>query len=192
MKLFNFFLNFLSRYKKTLALILIVSTTTLLISNAISIWLSDFHNLTLPTIGNIKTLGVEAYWDPDGENRTETIYWETVWAGTTRNVTLYIRSVSNVETTLHIHTSNITPPEISEYIDLSWDYNGSVFSPDEIIPVTLFLSAPGDMSFSRYLIDNNVTQFNIDIHFVAYERPTPQKLSKDGMFQFPENPVKHT
>jgi len=169
MKLFNFFFTFLRQHKKTLLLIVIVSTTTVLTSSAISIWLSDFHNLTLPTIGNIKTIGVEAYWDPNCENRTETIDWNTVWPGSTKNVTLYIRSVSNVKTTLHLNTSNITPANISEYLNLSWDYDGTPLNPNEIIQVTLFLSASDDKSFSRYLIDNDVTDFNIDIHIVSYE-----------------------
>jgi len=169
MKLLNSLFALLRQHKKTLLLILIVSTATILISSAISIWLSNFHNLTLPTIGTIKTIGVEAYWDPNCENKTETIDWDTVWPGSTKNVTLYIRSVSNVKTALHLNTSNITPSNISEYLNLSWNYDGTPLNPDGIIPVTLFLSASSDKSFSRYLIANNVTDFSIDIHVVAYE-----------------------
>ncbi len=169
MKHFNSLFTFLLQHKKSLLLIVIVSTTTVLISSAISIWLSDFHNLTLPTIGTIKTIGVEAYWDPNCENKTETIDWNTLWPGTTKNVTLYIRSVSNVKTAIHLHTSNITPANVSEYLNLSWNYDGTPLNPSEVIQVTLFLSASDDKSFSRYLINNYVTYFNIDIHIVASE-----------------------
>jgi hypothetical protein len=169
MKPFNSLFTFLRQHKKTLLLALIVSPTTVLISSTISIWLSDFHNLTLPAIGTIKTVGVEAYWDPNCENKTETIDWNTIWPGPTKNVTLYIRSVSNVKTPLHLHTSNITPANISEYLNLSWNYDGTSLNPDEVIQVILFLSASDDKSFSRYLIDNDVTDFNIDIHIVASE-----------------------
>jgi hypothetical protein len=169
MKLFNSLFTLLHRHKKTILLILIVSTATVLISSAISMWFSNFHNLSLPTIGTIKTVGVEAYWDSNLENKTETIDWETVWPGSTKNVTLYIRSVSNVKTVLHLNTSNISPPSISEYLNLSWNYDETPLNPDGIIQVTLFLSASGDKSFSRYLIANNVISFSIDIHIVAYE-----------------------
>lgn len=169
MKLFNFFFTLLRQHKKTLLLILLVSTATILISSAISIWLSSFHNLTLPTIGTIKTVGVEAYWDPNCENKTETIDWNTIWPGSTKNVTFYIRSVSNVKTAIRLHTSNITPANVSEYLNMSWNYDGTPLNPDEIIQVTLFLSASGDKSFSRYLIANDITDFGIDIHIVAYE-----------------------
>jgi len=169
MKLFNSPFALLRRHKKTLLLILIVSTTTVLISSAISMWLSNFHNLTLPTIGTIKTIGVEAYWDPNCENKTETIDWDTIWPGSTKNVTLYIRSVSNIKTVIHLNTSNITPANVSEYLNLSWNYNGTPINPNEIIQVTLFLSASGDDSFARYLFTNKVKDFSLDIHIVAYE-----------------------
>jgi hypothetical protein len=169
MKLFNSLFVFFRRHKKSLLLTLVVSTATILISSAISMWFSNFHNLTLPTIGNIKTVGVEAYWDPNLENKTESIDWNTMWPGSTKNVTLYIRSVSNVKTILHLNTSNINPADISEYLNLSWNYDGTPLNPDETIQVTLFLSVSTDNLFTRYLIANEVSAFSIDIHIVAYE-----------------------
>ena len=169
MKACNSLFDFLGRHKKTLLLIFVVSTSTLLISSAISIWLSDFHNLTVPTVGTIKTIGVEAYWDQDTENKTETINWDTMWPGLTKNFTLYIRSVSNVKTVLHMNITNVTPSPVSEYLNVTWNYNGAILNPDEVIEVTLFLSASNDVSFTQYLITNKVTDFNFEIHFVAHE-----------------------
>jgi hypothetical protein len=169
MERFKSLFGLLHRHKKTLLLIVLVSTTTLVISSAFSIWLSKFHNLTLPAIGTIKTLGVEAYWDPNLENKTEIIDWGTMWPGSTKNVTLYIRSVSNVKTILHLNTSDINPAEISEYLNLSWNYNGTSLNPNETIQLTLFLSASADKEFSQYLIANDIASFSIDVHLVAYE-----------------------
>jgi len=169
MKLINSIFSFFRRQKKKLLLIVIVSTAAILISSVVSIWLSNFHNLTLPTIGTIKTVGVEAYWDPNCENKTETIDWETLWPGSTKNITLYIQSVSNVKTTLHLSTSNVNPANISEYLNLSWNYDGTPLNPKETIQLTLFLSTFGDESFIQYLIDNEVTEFSIDIYIIASE-----------------------
>jgi len=169
MKLFNSLFALLRQHKKTLLLILIVSTATILISSVVSIWLNSFHNLTLPTMGTVKTIGVEAYWDPNLENKTETIDWNTMWPGSTKNFTLYIRSVSNVKTTLHLYTSNISPADISEYLNLSSNYDGMPLNPDEVIQLTLFLSVSDDESFIWYIVANDVTDFSIDIHIVAYE-----------------------
>jgi hypothetical protein len=169
MKVFNSLFTLFRQQKKNLLLILIVSTVTILLSSAISIWLSDFHNLTLPTIGTIKTIGVEAYWDPNCENKTETIDWGTMWLGSIKNVTLYIRSVSNVKTTLNLTTSDLNPASISAYVNLSWNYEGIPLNPDETIQLTLSLSTSTDKSFILYLINNDVTDFSIDIHIVVYE-----------------------
>ena len=169
MEIFNSLFALLYRHKKTLLLILLVSTATILISSAVSIWLSNFHNLTLPTIGTIKTIGVEVYWDSNLQNKTEIIDWNTVWPGTTKNATLYIRNVSNVKTTLHLNTSNIDPANISEYLNLSWNYDGSPLNPNETIQVTLFLSASDDILFISYIIANELTAFNLDIQIAAYE-----------------------
>lgn len=169
MRLFDPLFTLLRRHKKTFLLILVASAATLLISSAISMWLSNFHKLHLPTIGTIKTIGVEAYWDPNCENKTETIDWNTIWPGSTKNVTLYIRSVSNIKTTLHLNKSNISPADISEYLNLYWNCEGTPLNPDEIIQSTLFLSASTDESFTRYLIANEVTDFSMDIYIVAEE-----------------------
>jgi len=169
MKLFNSLFALLRRHKKTLLLILVVSTATTLISSAVSMWLSSFHNLTIPTMGTIKTVGVEAYWDPNCENKTETIDWGTIWLGSTKNVTLYIRSVSNVKTSLHLNASNIIPANVSEHLNLSWNYDETLLNPKETIQVTLFLSTSADTLFARYLIANDVKDFSLDIHIVAYE-----------------------
>ncbi len=169
MKVFSFLFALLRRYKKTLLLIVVVATSSVLISSSISIWLSNFHNLTLPSVGNIKTIGVEAYWDPNLENKTENILWGEMWPGSSENSTIYIRSVSNTEITLQLYPSNITPAAISEYMDLSWNYKGVSLSPNEVIEVTLFLSMSDDYSFTRYIVANEVESFGMDIHIVPYE-----------------------
>jgi len=168
--------QFLFQHKKTLLLIIIVSTLTMLISSAVAIWLSDFHNLTLPTLGTIKTVGVEAYWDPELENRTATINWQTIRPGSTKNITLYVRSVSNVKTVLNTFTSDISPPGVSKYLHLSSDYDGKLLNPGEVIHLTLFLSFSDDESFILYTITNEVTDFTVDIHLVANEQTTIEIL----------------
>ena len=169
MKLLNSFFALLHQHKKTLLLIFIVSTGTLLTSNVISIWLSNRHNLTILTIGTIKTIGVEAYWDPNLENITETFDWKTLWPGATKNITLYIRSVSNVKTNLTLNMTNVNPANISEYFNISWNYKETTIYPEETIQVTLFLSISAEKSLVRYLVDNEVTDFSMEIHIIAKE-----------------------
>ena len=163
------FINFLRSSKKTMLLIAAVSLISILSTSGIAVYLSTYHNYTIPSFGTIKTIGVEAYWDQELENETTTINWGVIWLGASTNATLYIRSVSSTEIILQLYPSNITPHGISEYIDLSWNYNGTSLSPNDVIEVTLVLSTSGDYSFVDYLVTNKVKGFNMEIHIVPVE-----------------------
>ncbi len=169
MKVFNSLRGLLRRHKKTLLLIFVVSASTALLSSAVAVWLSSFHNLTLPSIGTIKTVGVEAYDDQNYKNKIQTIDWGTIWLGSTQNVTLYLLSTSNVKTFLQLNVSDIVPANVSDYIDLSWDYDGSPLNSGEKIKVMLSLSTSNDDLLTRYLVTTTVKDFRFDIHIVAYE-----------------------
>jgi hypothetical protein len=164
---FRSVIAFLRTSKKTVLLILIVAIASIAVATTISMMLSKIGNLYVPSLATIKTIGVEAYWDPNCENKTEIIDWDTIWPGSSKNVTLYIRSISNFETTLNLNTTNWNPANISDYISLSWSYNGTPLSPGEIIQLILTLSASSSNSFIRYLIVSDVKNFSFDIHIVA-------------------------
>ena len=167
---FHSFIAFLLSSKKTVLLILVVVVITISISAITSIWLSRTINLHVPSLGTIKTLGVEAYWDENLENKTETINWGTIWPGSSKNFTFYLRSISNTETTLLLNSTNWNPANISEYMNLSWNYNGTILHPSETIQVTLTLTTSSSNTFLLYLITNDVTDFNFDINISASEQ----------------------
>jgi len=184
--LFNSFIEFLRHSKKTVLLIIVVAATTLILSTTISIWLSRFDNYLIPSLGTIRTTGVETY----GGNITLTakeeqqIDWGTIYPGTSTNRSFYIKSRSSIETTLNYTTGNWTfldsegknvTESLASYIsrplamDTTWDYNGTPISPKEEIYVTLTLRAFGDIRFINYLIDEEVEEFSFDIHIYAEE-----------------------
>lgn len=165
--IFRVFKTFLNRSKKTLFLILIVALASVALTTTISIMLSKTSNFTLPSLGTVKTIGVEVYWDQNLENKTETINWDEVWVGSSKNVTVYIRSISNYQIILNLNATDWNPTDVSDYMNLSWDYNGTLLNPGETIPVMLTLSIPSSYSFVNYLIDNDVQNFNVDIHIIA-------------------------
>jgi hypothetical protein len=165
--IFRVFKTFLNRSKKTLFLILIVALASVALTTTISIMLSKTSNFTLPSLGTVKTIGVEVYWDQNLENKTETINWDEVWVGSSKNVTVYIRSISNNRIILNLNATDWNPTDVSDYMNLSWDYNGTLLNPGETIPVMLTLSIPSSYSFVKYLIDNDVQNFNVDIHIIA-------------------------
>lgn len=168
------FLKSLRSSKKTILLIVIVSAATLIISSIIAIWLSYLTNINIPTIGTIRTQGVEAYWDSNLTNKTKTYDWGTTWPGTSKNITLYLRSLSNFETTLSLTTGNWTflssnnsivagPSSATPYMNLTWDYNNTKVRPSEAIRVSLTLSISRSADFVDFLVANDVRKFSVDI-----------------------------
>ena len=166
--------KFLRSSKKTVLLILVVVVITIIISAAVSILLQRTTNLYVPSLGTIKTLGVEAYWDRNLENKTETIDWGKIWPGTFENRTLHIRSISSIETTLELRTANWTfrdsnnrtvagPSDSSPYMNLTWNYNETIVRPGETVQVTLTLSVDYSSDFIEFLMTNDVKEFSLDI-----------------------------
>ena len=149
-------------------LVVITIIITLIVSTVVSIGLSSSANLSVPSLGTITTLGVEAYWDSNCENKTMTIDWGQIHSGTSKNVTLYLKSASNFETTLRLNMSNWNPPSILNYMMLVWDYNGTTIKPGEIKQVALTLNSVSSKSFMDYLLDNGITNFSFDMTISAY------------------------
>jgi hypothetical protein len=174
--------QFIRRFWKTLLLITLVSLATLILSAAISIWLSSSHNLHLPSLGTIQVIGVEAYGGDistmqDGE---QFIDWGTVYPGSLTNRSFYVKSISNEPITLQLNISNLTfqnsegnnvtePLPVKNPLILTWNYSG-VLNPKEQIFVVLTLEISPDPRFIDFIIDNDVKRFYFDIAIKPVEQ----------------------
>ena len=164
---------------KTLILVAIVAIIAVASTTLVSMMLSySDYDVYVPSLGTIKTIDVEIYWDPNGENKTETLGWDEIkieklsWDEIKfdpLNTTVYVKSISNFRVTLNIFLTDWDHVEISDYLTISWDYNGTIINPGEIIPVVMTLSASSSDSFIYYLVDNEINRFDVAIHFVASE-----------------------
>ena len=173
----NSFYRRLKSSYKTLLLVAIVAIISIASTSLVAVMLSDSEDeIYLPSLATIKTIEVETYWDSNGKNRRENLTWNEIqiekvgWDEVTVipvNTTLYVKSVSNFRVTLNIFLTDWSPVEISDYLTISWDYNGTILSPGEIIPVTMTLSASPSVDFINYLVENEVTRFDVSIHIVA-------------------------
>ncbi len=153
-------------------MIIFVSLATLLLSAAISIWLSSFHNLHLPSVGTIRVIGVEASGGDltDAQDGSQILDWGTVHPGTIANRSLYIRSKSNEPITLQLMLSNLTfqnseGADVTRFLPLenplylTWNYTGAQLRPGEQICVVLTLKVSEDLEFINYVINNDVKEF---------------------------------
>jgi hypothetical protein len=172
-------LRFLKVSYKLLVLVAIVAILSVAGSALVAILLSESDSeIYLPSVGTIKTIGVETYWDQNGENKIEALTWDEIkiekdeWDEITMepiSTTVYVKSVSNFRVTMNIFLTDWSPEEISDYLTVSWDYEGEEMDPGDIIPVTLTLSASSTDDFIDYILENNTQSFSVSIHFVATE-----------------------
>ena len=175
--------RFISRFWKTLLLIIAVSLATLILSTAISLLLRNFHNFHLPSLGTIRVIGVEAF----GENINTTqdgkqfIDWGTVYPGSLTNRSFYVKSISNEPITLQLIISNLTfqnsegnnvmePLPVENPLILTWNYSGAPLNPKEQIFVVLTLEISSDRRFIDFIIDNDVKRFYFDISIKPVEQ----------------------
>jgi hypothetical protein len=70
---------------------------------------------------------------------------------------------------LTLNLTDWSPPEISDYLTLTWDYKGTRLDPGEVILINLNVSAPSSDDFINYLVDNEIKNFTVDVHFIAKE-----------------------
>ena len=164
----NSIFRYLKASYKTIVVVAIVAIIAVASTSLVSMMLSHSdYDIYLPSLGTIKTIHVETYWDPNGENKRETLSWDEIETGKSVNTTLYIKSVSNSIVTLNLNLTDWNPEAISDYITISCDYNGTHLNPGEIIPVTMTLSAFSSDDFIDYLVSNEIRRFNFVIHIVA-------------------------
>jgi hypothetical protein len=114
---------------------------------------------TLSSVGTLKAIGVGVYWDSSLTNRTTAINWGTLDPGAQRSFTVYIRNEGNSAITLTQSTSNWNPSAASNYLSLTWNYNGQTINAGTSVQVTLTLTVSASIT--------GVSNFTFDITIVG-------------------------
>lgn len=117
----------------------------------------------IPTSGNIKAIGVEIFWDKESNDKVYSIDWGTIHSGSSYNVTIQIRNISNFNTTLYLETVYWNPVNLSDYMNLTWDYKNQTVQPGAMVEVTLTLSVSSSSSFFYYLLALPSDEFSFDV-----------------------------
>ena len=131
---------------------------------------SGDYNRTISTRGGILVQGLEIYGgDIKYDSTSKSVYvdWGELSLGTYKNASFNIKSNSNVNVTLALNVTNWEPPGIDEFINISWDYNGTSISPAQELYVTVTLEVAADGDFIDFLITNKVTAFGFDMTIYA-------------------------
>ena len=117
----------------------------------------------IPSVGNVKALGVEVYWDAACTEQCTLIDWGYFVPGETKNVTVYIKRIGNVNATLWLLSDNWNPENASEYFNLTWNREGYLMTED-VIDATITLTLLNETYF---------TSFSFDLIVKAVEVPYP-------------------
>jgi hypothetical protein len=114
---------------------------------------------TVSNAGAVNTIGVSIYWDNSCSSVISSIDWGNLDPGSNKNVVGYIRNSGNLPSILTMQTSNWNPSGAATYLSLSWDYDGQVLNPGEVVQVTFTLS------ISEMI--EGITSFNFDITIIG-------------------------
>lgn len=110
---------------------------------------------SIPSVGIVKTVGVEAYWDLACTNRVTEINWGLVEPNSKTNATIFLKNPGNAPITLLLSTENWNPSNALNYIALTWDYAGQTINPGAVAKVNLTLAVSSNIT--------GITSFSFDI-----------------------------
>jgi hypothetical protein len=105
--------------------------------------------------GTVKAVGVGVFWDSNCTDPVSFIDWGMVEPGSMNNVTVYVRNAGNVAAQISLATENWSPSNASDYLALSWNYDGRQLNPLEVVKVTLTLTVSSSVQ--------GITSFSFDI-----------------------------
>lgn len=141
---------------------LVAAATVSLIVYALA--LSLFNTATSPPTKS-KRLGsggalrahmpIAVYSDPQGNYTLSSIEWGTLEPAENKNVTCYVKNCDKTPLTLSFMTQNWNPPEASDYINLSWNYDGRAVNASEIVEIIFTISVSANVP--------DITDFSFDI-----------------------------
>lgn len=170
--------HFLYRKRKVILLVMVVVLVTLIFNFLMTLWVNnaankgednDANDQAIPTTGTIHVRGLEIYGGDIKSDKGKTyIDWGELSPGSSKNVSFYLKSTSNVDVELGLNVTGWNPAGIQNYVDISWDYNGTLLSPSgKPLLVTLNLEVSSSRDFIDYLLANNVTSFGFDLTMYA-------------------------
>ena len=105
------------------------------------------------------TIEIDVYYNVQCTQIATDVAWGSIEVGKSVNKDLYIKNSGDSKVSLNLDTENWSPTNAVDYIDISWDYDGSALDSGEVRKVTLTLI----VSLNIFGIDT----FSFDIVFTG-------------------------
>jgi len=104
-------------------------------------------------------IDIAVYSDPECTQETSRIEWGTIEIGNSIKRSVYIKNQGETPVLLNFITENWEPSDLSEHIELVWDYEGISLEAGASTGITLTLTVKTSI--------RNIGGFNFDIVFVG-------------------------
>ena len=108
---------------------------------------------------SVEGLGVGIYWNQACTNRTFSLSWGTIQAGSNSTLTVYVKNEGNSPASLSLGASKWSPSASSGYMSLNWNYSGQILSVGQVMPMKLVLTVSSTIS--------GITDFSFNIIITA-------------------------
>jgi hypothetical protein len=86
-------------------------------------------------------VGIEVYWDAKGTSRVDSIEWGPIEPGSVNEVIVFVKNKGKSAVVLSYFVSNWNALELSDCLQLSWDYSGQVLGFKDVVEVVFTLCA---------------------------------------------------
>jgi archaellum component FlaG (FlaF/FlaG flagellin family) len=149
-----------SRIRQIVGIIGIIISLSILIANANTIFGLLSTAVRVGSTGLVvSSANIGVYWDSLCVRNVTAIDWGTLKPGDSKTVTLYVKNTGNVAMTLSLSTAEWDPQVASTYLSLTWDHQGVIIQPNEVLPVTLTLDVSTDVQ--------DITSFSFNIYITG-------------------------
>ena len=98
---------------------------------------------------------IDVYSDSACTQRISSVEWGSIEAGRSKDRIVYVKNNGDHEVSLSLSTDNWSPSSASNYMQLSWNYDGSVLQKGDVEQIMLTLTVSSSIS--------GISDFNFDI-----------------------------
>jgi hypothetical protein len=127
----------------------------------------DIHNVSSVSTDS----GIGVYWDKYCITAVKEINWGTLYLGSKKSMTVFIRNQLQEVIYLKLNTTNWNPKNAYSFLVLSWDYEGNALNSGEVLKVNFLLSVSP--------LTSGITNFSFDI-IISETLPKSPDVNHDG------------
>lgn len=119
--------------------------------------------LIIPNVGNVYTMGIEAYWDEAKTNPVTQIDWGTMYPGESKTNTIYLYNPGNTLIFISKTLSNWNPTDASLYITLTWNPDLASLDPQVLTQINI------TQTISSTIAETTIDHYSYDIVITGHE-----------------------